>query len=354
MKSRIIRFEEQLNQFNLDAFLVTGQNNIYYLTGFWGTSATVLITKHQRIFMTDARYTLLAKETVRDFDIIETRQPLSEVKTILSQNKYKKVGFDEEVSYAFYRQLEALSSDILWSAQKQFVEKLRLIKDREEIETIRQACAISDKAFMEALDFIKPGETTENDVANFLDFKMREYGASGISFETIIASGYRSAMPHGVASDKIIKQGESVTFDFGCYYNHYVSDMTRTIHIGEVTDEERQIYDIVLNANQRLIENAKAGISLRDYDGIARQILIDSGYGDFFTHGIGHSIGLDIHENPFFGNSDDKLQTGMVVTDEPGLYLPNKYGVRIEDDLLITDDGCEVFTKSPKEIIVLK
>ena len=162
---------------------------------------------------------------------------------------------------------------------------------------------------------------------------MREYGASGVSFESIIASGYRSAMPHGVASEKVIQSGETLTMDFGCYYNHYVSDMTRTIHIGDTTDEEREIYDIVLRSNQALIDAAKAGMTRRD--------------------GIGHGIGLDIHEIPYFGNSDETIEAGMVLTDEPGVYLADKYGVRIEDDIIITENGCELITLAPKELIVL-
>ena len=228
-----------------------------------------------------------------------------------------------------------------------------MIKDDKELATIRKACSISDRAFTDVLDFIKPGQTTELQVANFLDFRMREYGASGTSFESIIASGYRSAMPHGVASEKVIQSGETLTMDFGCYYKHYVSDMTRTIHIGDTTDEEREIYDIVLRSNQALIDAAKAGMTRRDYDKVARDVIVEAGYGSHFTHGIGHGIGLDIHEIPYFGNSDETIEAGMVLTDEPGVYLADKYGVRIEDDIIITENGCELITLAPKELIVL-
>ena len=234
-----------------------------------------------------------------------------------------------------------------------FIENLRMIKDEQEIATIRKACQISDQAFLDVLDFIKPGETTELAVMNFLDARMRQLGASGASFDFIIASGYRSAMPHGVASDKVIQNGETLTMDFGCYYNHYVSDMTRTVHVGQVTDEEREIYDIVLRSNQALIEAAKAGLSRIDFDRIPRQIINDAGYGPYFSHGIGHGIGLDIHEIPYFGKSEEPIEAGMVLTDEPGIYLDGKYGVRIEDDLLITETGCEVLTLAPKELIVI-
>ena len=161
-------------------------------------------------------------------------------------------------------------------------------------------------------------------------------------------------MPHGVASDKVIETGESLTLDFGCYYNHYVSDMTRTIHIGQVSDQEREIYDLVLRANQALIDQAKAGLSFADFDGIPRAVIAGAGYGANFTHSIGHGIGLDIHEIPYFGAaSKGQLEPGMVVTDEPGIYLDGQYGLRIEDDLLITEKGCEVLTLAPKELIVI-
>lgn len=219
--------------------------------------------------------------------------------------------------------------------------------------TIRKACSISDRAFTDVLDFIKAGQTTELQVANFLDFRMREYGASGISFETIVASGKRSAMPHGVASDKVIESGDMLTLDFGCYYNHYVSDMTRTIHIGDISDKEREVYQLVLEANQAVIDSVKAGMVRKDYDKAARNVIANAGYGDYFTHGIGHGIGLDIHEIPYFGQSEEVVEAGMVITDEPGIYLDNAFGVRIEDDLIVTEEGCEVLTLAPKELIVL-
>ena len=340
MLARLKRFDAKLDEKGLDAFLVTGQNNVYYLTGFWGTSATVFISKTRRLFVTDARYTLIAKQTVQGFDIIESRDALSEIAKVIASDNLDKIGFDSQVSFAYYQMLQGVFAGYDLAPMTNFMEKLRMIKDASEIATIRKACSISDRAFADMLDFIKPGQTTELQVANFLDFRMREYGASGVSFETIAASGYRSAMPHGVASEKVIQSGENLTLDFGCYYNHYVSDMTRTIHIGDTTDEEREIYDVVLRANQAVIDSVKTGMTRRDY-------------GEHFTHGIGHGIGLDIHEIPFFGNSDELVEVGMTITDEPGIYLDNKYGVRIEDDLVVTENGCEVLTLAPKELIVL-
>lgn len=353
MQERLARFEQKLAQTDVDAVLVTGQNNVYYLTGFWGTEGTVFISDKRRLFLTDSRYTLIAKESVQGFDIVETRQPLVEITQIIKEDGLSTIGFDGQVSYNFYQWLQAAFEGYQLKAVTNFVEDLRIIKDASEIATIRRACQISDQAFLDVLDFIKPNVTTEMEVNHFLDQRMRALGAAGASFEFIVASGYRSAMPHGVASDKVIESGESLTLDFGCYYQHYVSDMTRTIHIGQVTDEEREIYDIVLRSNKALIEQAKAGMSYQDFDGVARRVIDEAGYGANFTHSIGHGMGLDIHELPFFGRVEGQLQAGMVVTDEPGIYLDNKYGVRIEDDLLITETGCEVLTHAPKELIVL-
>ncbi|NMX24619.1 aminopeptidase P family protein [Streptococcus sanguinis] len=335
------------------AMLFSNQSeNIYYLTGF-RTEATVFISKNRRIFLTDARYTLIAKGVVQGFDIVETRDAIREIVKIIADDKLQKIGFEDEISYAYFKMLESVFSAYELVPMTGFIENLRMIKDEHEIATIRKACQISDQAFLDVLDFIKPGETTELAVMNFLDARMRQLGASGASFDFIIASGYRSAMPHGVASDKVIQKGETLTMDFGCYYNHYVSDMTRTVHVGQVTDEEREIYDIVLRSNQALIEAAKAGLSRIDFDRIPRQIINDAGYGPYFSHGIGHGIGLDIHEIPYFGKSEEPIEAGMVLTDEPGIYLDGKYGVRIEDDLLITETGCEVLTLAPKELIVI-
>lgn len=353
LEKRLEKFERALKESDVDGILVTNLTNIYYLTGFHGTSATVFISGQRRIFVTDARYSLIAKKVVTGFDIVETRDAVTEIAKVIAEDGLKKLGFDSQVTFQYYQELTTVFSGYELVAMTNFVENLRMIKDEQEIATIRKACSISDKAFMDVLDFIKPGETTELAVANFLDFRMREYGASGISFDTIAASGYRSAMPHGRASDKVIQSGETLTLDFGCYYDHYVSDMTRTIHIGQVTDEEREIYDIVLKANQALIEKAKAGLSYRDFDAIPRAVIDNAGYGTHFTHGIGHGIGLDVHEIPYFGKSDEKIQAGMVLTDEPGIYLDGKYGVRIEDDLLITETGCEILTLAPKELIVI-
>ncbi|URZ86951.1 M24 family metallopeptidase [Floricoccus penangensis] len=349
---RIEKLRNLMKEDSVESLLITNLNNIFYLTGFWGTSATVLVTENDQYFITDARYTLIANETVENFKIIESRQPLVKVDSILKSENISYLQFEGEVSFAFYQNLKnTLSVDL--KASSNLVEKLRIIKDNSEIKLIEKACSISDQAFIDVLDFIKVG-ISELDVANFLDFRMRELGASGISFETIVASGNRSSMPHGVASDKLLELGDTITLDFGCYYNHYVSDMTRTVFLGQPEDKMVEIYNTVLESNNTLINQTKAGLLYKDYDGIARDVIEQAGYGNYFTHGIGHGIGIDIHEDPFFGKtSEEKLQVGMVITDEPGIYVDDLGGVRIEDDLVVLDNGCKIITKAPKELIII-
>jgi Xaa-Pro aminopeptidase len=231
--------------------------------------------------------------------------------------------------------------------------KIREVKEEDEIDLIKKACEITDKAFEYILGEIKVG-VSEIELANKLDFYMRSLGASGVSFETIVASGVRSAMPHGVASEKSIQKGELITFDFGCVYKGYVSDMTRTVAFGEVAPELKEIYQIVLEAQLKVIELAGPGVKISTLDNTARGWIEQHGYGKNFGHALGHGIGLELHETPFLsGRVDDVLVKGNIVTDEPGIYIEGLGGVRIEDDLLITDDGVEVLNKSPKHFIQL-
>ena len=233
------------------------------------------------------------------------------------------------------------------------IEKIREVKDASEIKIIRQAIEIADQAFEHILTFIKPG-ITEIQVANELDFYMRSLGASGVSFDTIVASGVRSSMPHGVASQKVIESGDLITLDFGCYYEGYVSDMTRTIALGTIDPKLKEIYEIVLRANEIVNENTKAGITGKQMDALARDYITQKGYGDDFGHSTGHGIGLDIHEGPSISfRNEEPLVVNNIVTNEPGIYLAGLGGVRIEDDLLIQEGGVEILNHSPKELIIL-
>ena len=353
MNKRVQAFLDKMQEKELDGIIINNLKNVYYLTGFWGSNGTIFISRDRQILVTDARYIIAAKQEVTGFEIFADRDELAAIAKIAKDMGLSRIGFEDEISVSYYHRMQTAFEGLELVPQTQFVEALRMIKDETEIETIRKACSISDQAFHDALEFIKPGKT-EIEIANFLDFRMRELGAAGLSFDTILASGINSSKPHAHPMHKPVELGEAITMDFGCLYEHYVSDMTRTIYLGHVSDEQAEIYNTVLKANQALIDQAKAGLGFRDFDKIPRDIIVEAGYGEYFTHGIGHGIGLDIHEEPYFSQtSTEVIKSSMVLTDEPGIYIEGKYGVRIEDDILITDKGCELLTLAPKELIVI-
>ena len=353
MNKRAQAFLDKMQEKELDGIIINNLKNVYYLTGFWGSNGTVFISRDRQVLVTDARYIIAAKQEVTGFEIFAERDELATIAKIAKDMGLSRIGFEDEISVSYYHRMQTAFEGLELVPQTQFVEALRMIKDETEIATIRKACSISDQAFHDALEFIKPGKT-EIEIANFLDFRMRELGAAGLSFDTILASGINSSKPHAHPMHKPVELGEAITMDFGCLYEHYVSDMTRTIYLGHVSDEQAEIYNTVLKANQALIDQAKDGLGFRDFDKIPRDIIVEAGYGEYFTHGIGHGIGLDIHEEPYFNQtSKEVIKTGMVLTDEPGIYIEGKYGVRIEDDILITETGCELLTLAPKELIVI-
>lgn len=352
--SRLSKLQEVLKEEKLDAILVTSPYNLRYVSNFTGTTGLAVVTQNEAYFVTDFRYTKQAADQAKGFKVVRNMGPIfDEVAKLVEDYKIETLGFEDAfVSFRSYDQLESLLSSDLVPASG-IIEELREVKDDEEIATIKAACSISDAAFTYILDYIKPG-VSEIAVANKLDFFMREKGATGVSFETIVASGYRSAMPHGVASDKLIEQGDFVTLDFGCYYKGYVSDMTRTVSIGNPDPKLKEIYDIVLQAQLKVNAEAKAGMSGIEVDSVAREYITKKGYGEYFGHSNGHGIGLEIHEGPNTSQKSPKLLVpNNVITNEPGIYIEGLGGVRIEDDLLITENGNEVLTFSPKELIIL-
>lgn len=338
---------------NLDAIIITNSKNIYYLSDFWGTAGTILVTQKAQYLLTDSRYSIAAREATVDFEIVETREAFVEIAKLLKKEGVSQVGFEDGVTYAEFQTMQHQLAGLTLHATTSFIETQRQIKSPSEIATIKKACAISDQAFNDLLKFVEPGKT-EIEIANFLDFKMRDLGASGISFDTIVASGKRSALPHGRATHKPIEFGDTVTVDFGCYYDHYASDMTRTFFVGEVSPKMQEIYHVVQQAQQAVTNISAPGLTYADYDRAARDMIEAAGYGEAFSHGIGHGLGLDVHEIPYFSKtSQECLAEHMVITNEPGIYLENIGGVRIEDDLHITSQGVEVLTLAPKELIVL-
>lgn len=359
MEKRVKALQASMAHEGLQAYLVTSKFNLRYISGFTGTSGRALITQEHAYFMTDFRYRQQATEQCQGFEVVivggsaSATNPLRYVQSVLEEQGISNLAYEEEhVTVAQFDDIESLLQVDLVPASG-LIEALRQVKDEEEIALISRACQIADEAFMFILDKIRPG-VSEISIANQLDFYMREQGASGVSFETIVASGLRSAMPHGVATDKLIELGDFVTLDYGCYYKGYVSDITRTVAMGEPNAKLREIYDIVYEANRKVSEQARAGITGTEMDAIARDFIQAHGYGDDFGHSLGHSIGLDIHEAPIASRGNKlPLRAGNVITNEPGIYIDGLGGVRIEDDLYLTETGNQLLTHSPRELIIL-
>ncbi|AHF07415.1 M24 family metallopeptidase [Desulfitobacterium metallireducens] len=351
--SRLERIRLKMQEEKLDAFILASPENRRYMSGFTGTSAMLLITLEKAYLLTDFRYIQQATAQAPDFQVVKITNMYSSL-TELAQ-KAARVGFEEEyTTYADYLDLKESLPQVELVPQSKLLAELRSLKDVEELEKIRQAVKLADDAFAHILQFVEVGQT-EEEIALELEFAMRRNGASGASFDFIVASGLRSSMPHGVASPKKVQPGDFLTMDFGAIYQGYCSDITRTICFGEPTEKQHEIYEIVLRAQKAGIAALKPGISGREVDAVARGIIAEAGYGEYFGHGLGHSVGLAIHEGPNLNLREERiLKPGMVITIEPGIYIPDWGGVRIEDMAVITENGCEVLTQAPKEFIIIE
>jgi len=351
---KLQQLRDQFAAHNIDAMLVTNPINVSYLSGFTGDDSYILITQNEAIFLTDARYTEQVKHETSGFRLVERKSTLlEEVVREVKTAGLKAVGFEKEyVTFAMYQLFDKyIDAQIVGVGG--LIEKLRLIKTPEEINIIKVACGIVDDTFEHILQFIQPG-MTELQVSTEMEYHMRKLGAKSSSFDTIVASGWRSALPHGTATDKIIEKGDIVTLDFGALYNGYISDTTRTIAVGEPSDQLKEIYDIVLNAQIRGVEALKPGMTGVEADAVARDYITKNGYGEAFGHSTGHGIGREVHEAPALSyRSSYTLAPGMCVTCEPGIYIPGVGGVRIEDDVLITETGHELLTHAKKDLIIL-
>lgn len=353
MNKNVDRVKLLLEEKNLDGILLYKPENRRYASGFTGSTGYVLITKTDAKFITDFRYTEQAATQCDGFEIIE----ISNTRTIidvLNESVLSKLGVEEDfMTYGEFIEFTGKLAETDIVPLEGAILKLRSVKTPDEIKNIEKAANITDEAFKYILKFIQPG-LTELDIALELEFFMRKKGAGKLSFEPIIASGERSSLPHGVASDKIVEIGDMITLDFGCVYNGYCSDMTRTIVLGRPDGKQKEIYDIVLEAQKTSLEAVRPGITGAELDAIARKIISSSGYDQYFGHGLGHGVGLEVHELPHINTRGDvPMEPGMVITIEPGIYIPNFGGVRIEDLVFVTNSGYKVLSKSTKKFIEL-
>ena len=352
MKERIGALRARIAKEKLDGLLITDLNNIRYLVGFTGSNGMVLLTRNRCLFFSDFRYKEQSKHQVRnalakirDRDLLAVF-PTEELKGI------KRLGFEaENLSYRNFRRLKKQLKKVSLVPCNNWTIELRAVKDNAELKLIRKAVAITDSVFAKILKLIKPG-VREKDLAMEMDYLMRQEGE--VAFSTIVASGRNGALPHYQPGLKKLKKGEAVVFDFGAKFQGYCSDMTRTVFVGKADKKGKEIYAIVLGAQKKALAAIKHGEKAADIDGKARNHITEKGYSKYFGHGLGHGVGLLVHENPALAKTSKAiLENNNVVTVEPGIYLPDWGGIRIEDLVRVTKKGCEILTKSPKELIEL-
>ena len=356
MKQRLRALRKAMRREGISAFAVTNRKNLHYLTGFTGSAGACLISARSAVFITDFRYrSQAAKQVLPDFRRAEHTAPIQGIASELKKTRAKTLAFEEaHVTHAVFRQIRKLVKGVRLKPVSGLVEGLRLCKDPGEVRKLKKGARVNGQALGETAASIRPGRA-EADVALDLETAMRRRGASGASFDTIVASGPRSALPHGIASSRKLKAGDLITIDFGAVVSGYHADTTRVFSLGKPSPKGEKIYNIVLEAQMTALEAVRPGARCGDVDKAARDVIAAYGYGEAFGHGTGHGVGLDIHEAPRLGPGvKEELKPGMVVTVEPGIYLPRWGGVRIEDMVLVTERGKEVLTRSiPKELVVL-
>ncbi len=350
--------QRELEQRGLDAMLLTSAPNRYYASGFYssGTDGVALVTRDRAYYYTDFRYIEAARAEVKDAEIIMTtakRGYGALINEAIEKHALKALGYEEAymtvASKNAYEQ--KLCAQLIPATE--LLTQLRAIKDAEEIDALIGAQRIAERAFDEILNELRPG-VSEREIAARLIYWMLHFGAENVSFDPIVVSGANGSMPHGVPGEKPLCEGEFVTMDFGCKYRGYCSDMTRTVALKSVTEEMERIYGIVLDAQKAGIAAARSGVSGKEVDGAARIVIEQNGYGEYFGHSFGHGVGVEIHEMPNLSPMNEKLlPDSAVVSAEPGIYLPGRFGVRIEDVLVLREGSCEDITKAPKDLLIL-
>ncbi|WP_139489340.1 M24 family metallopeptidase [Brevibacillus dissolubilis] len=356
MNPRIDKLRNAFREQGADAFLTEHPVNRTYVSGFTGSTGSVLITADEAVFVTDFRYTDQAADEAKGFKVVNNdRRNVPTLYEELKRMGVKKLAVEaSHISLASYETWRNAFDGIELVPTTGLIETLRTYKDEAELAIMREAARIADEAYSHILTYIKPG-MRELDVAMELEFFMRKQGATGAAFDIIVASGHRGALPHGRASEKVIEKGDMVTLDFGAAYKGYNSDLTRTFAVGEPDPKMVEIYNIVLQAQLNCVNNLKPGVNTKDADALTRDIITDAGYGAEYGHSTGHGLGVDVHELPNLSATavPVTLEPGMVVTVEPGIYVSGLGGVRIEDDVVITENGIEILTKSTKELLIL-
>ena len=351
---KISALRKKMQQKGIDAALITNVNNVRYYSGFTGDSSELLITQNEQFFFTDFRYTEHAQKQT-SFDVIETKGQ-DRVEKIFEYAKKAgavKIGIDlASVEYPSYKSyLEFVDEENIFDISS-IVEEQRLIKDDEELAAIRKGSEHNDILLKHVCGIIKEG-VSENDIKAEMIYFMLKSGAE-VAFDPIVASGENSSLPHATPTDRTFKPGDFITMDYGFKFDGYCSDFTRTVALSKVDKEQQKVYDIVDEAALKAFEAIKPGVRCVDVDNAARDYIEANGYGKYFGHGLGHGVGMDIHEAPRLGpGSEDVLQAGMVITVEPGIYIAGKFGVRIEDLCVVTEDGYENYTAAPRKLIII-
>lgn len=354
-EKRIEKIQELLK--DGEAAIISDGSNRLYFTGFPSSAGTIVITKNDACFFIDFRYIEKAKASISNMRVVLSTRLISQIKDLFKEQNIKNVLVETyKISLDFYGLLKENLDGINISTDKALTKKifeLRNIKSKEEIELIEKAQVLTDDTFNYILNHIQSGKT-EKEIMLLMEFYIRKIGSEGVSFDFVVVSGKNSSLPHGVPTDKPINDGDFITMDFGAVVSGYRSDMTRTVAVKQVNDKQRSVYDTVLSAQNAALDVIKPGMKCKDIDKISRDLINNAGYEGCFGHGLGHGVGIEIHENPVFNTRDETiLQKGMVLTVEPGIYLENEFGVRIEDMVYITDDSYVNITKSPKELIIL-
>jgi Xaa-Pro aminopeptidase len=353
--TRLQKIRDGFCHLNLDGMLISHPENRQYLSGFTGSTGVLLISASQAVILTDFRYWEQVKYEVKDFEMVKQGpNPWRSIIDFIMKSHWRRVGFEAGgVTYHEYQMLhDAALPGLEFQPINDLVEQIRWVKDFTEIELLAKAAQITDSAWKNSLHLIKPG-VKEQEIALEFDYQLRLNGADGSAFTTIVASGRRSALPHGVASTKEILPGDLIIIDGGALYKGYHADMTRTVVLGKANPEQLKIYNIVLKAQQEALDYLKSGLTGTTVDKVARDIIGQRGYGEYFGHGLGHSVGLNIHERPRLSQSESsKIPAGAALTVEPGIYIPEWGGVRIEDLVIVENDSCRNLTGSPKNDLI--